>query len=168
VIELKPFDSVHLDVAFKWRNDERIWGWCRQNDLISWAEHLAWYQSMVCDDSIKMYAIVCAQQLKPVGVCGLTSIDRINRRAEFSLYIGPENQGQGYAQAALKALISKGFHNHGLNCIWGETFAGNPAAVMFENIGFKKEGTRRQFYFRDGRFIDAHLYSILASEWEKS
>jgi RimJ/RimL family protein N-acetyltransferase len=111
-----------------------------------------------------MYGVMRQGDL--VGVCGLTSIDLINQRAEFSLYIGPEYQGLGYGKAALLTLITHGFRVLNLNCIWGETFNKNPAAEMFEELGFKKEGTRRDFYFRDGRFINAHLYSLLRSEWK--
>jgi RimJ/RimL family protein N-acetyltransferase len=99
-----------------------------------------------------------------VGVCGLTNMDLINRRAEFSLYVADPGQGKGYGEAALRALIAKGFNTYGLNCIWGEVFEGNPAIAMFERVGFKPEGRRREFYFREGRFIDAILISLLRSE----
>lgn len=100
-----------------------------------------------------------------VGVCGLTSIDWINRRAEFSLYLGPEHQGQGLGEAALRALCAHGFNVLNLNCIWGEAFDGNPAIKMFERVGFKEEGRRRQFYYREGKYIDAVLFSLLRSEY---
>ena len=174
--KIDPEDSPTLR---RWRNDHRIWKWCRQNDLRSAQEHDRWFKKQAEDSSIKMYAIFIpfrepANYLSEehrdyiVGVCGLTSIDPTNRTAEFSLYISPDYQHRGLAKAALKTLITHGFMNLGLNCIWGETFEGNKAAHLFEKIGFKKEGTRRSLYFREGKFIDAHLYSILASEWKCS
>lgn len=96
-----------------------------------------------------------------VGVCGLTSIDWINRRAEFSLYIGPEHHGCGLGEAALRALVRHGFERLNLHSIWGEAFDTNPAMKMFERVGFKHEGVRKHFYFRSGRYVDAHLFSIL-------
>jgi RimJ/RimL family protein N-acetyltransferase len=99
-----------------------------------------------------------------VGVCGLTSIDHINSRAEFSLYISPSEHGKGHGKAALRTLVDHAFNDLNLNCVWGETFAGNPAAKMFESVGFKKEGERRAFYYRDGEYITASLYSMLRGE----
>jgi ribosomal-protein-alanine N-acetyltransferase len=99
-------------------------------------------------------------ELACLGVCGLTSMDLINRRAEFSLYIGPEFQGQGFGKNALKTLLAHGFRNYGLNRIWGESFEGNPAIAMFESLGFEPEGIRKEFYFKGGKFIDAYLFSI--------
>jgi RimJ/RimL family protein N-acetyltransferase len=111
-----------------------------------------------------MYAVTAQGGI--VGVAGLTSIDRLARRAEFSLYIGPEHHGEGYGRKALIALFTKGFRDLGLNLIWGESFDGNPAIRLFESLGMIREGTRRDFYFKDGRFIDAHLFSIRSTEWK--
>ena len=100
-----------------------------------------------------------------LGVCGLTSIDLINRRAEFSLYIEPRQHGNSYGKKALKTLCKFGFEDLGLNSIWGESFEGNHAASIFESLGFKHEGLRRAFYFKKGKFIGANLYSLLKSEF---
>jgi len=110
-----------------------------------------------------MYGIRDGNNL--VGVCGLTSIDWVNRRAEFSLYIASEYQGNGYGEAALRLLVEHGFNVLNLNSIWGEAFDGNPAINMFKKVGFIEEGRRRQFYFREGKYIDAILFSLMRSEY---
>lgn len=148
---------------FKWRNHREVYSWCRQNDVLHWDKHRAWLESQASDPSVSMY-VIQNDDGHAVGVCGLTSIDMVNRRAEFSLYIGPEHQGSGYGEAALRALVRKGFMDYGLNGIWGEAFDGNPAVKMFARVGFKEEGRRRQFYFREGKFIDAVLFSLMRSE----
>lgn len=171
-LSLAPLDSSDMYYVRSWRNDYRIWKWCRQNDFISDADQMRWFEAQAKDPTIKMYKIVIAftkegkDEILPVGVCGLTSIDQTNRRAEFSLYIAPAFQGKDFGQKALECLLTHGFKNLGLNVIWGEVFDGNPALKLFESIGFKHEGIRRDFYFRDGKFIDAHLISIKACEWK--
>jgi ribosomal-protein-alanine N-acetyltransferase len=120
-----------------------------------------------------MYKIIVAfhangeSKLVNVGVCGLTSIDYLNRRAEFSLYIAPAYQGNRLGEKALACLLTHGFKNLGMHTIYGETFDGNPAIKIFESMGFYREGTRRDFYFRDGGFIDAHIYSLKEGEWKQ-
>lgn len=165
---LQPLDSKDIGLARSWRNDWRVWQWCRQPDFISDTEQVQWFNRQAADPTIRMYKIVAERdeaKPAPVGVCGLTSISHLHRTSEFSLYVAPEAQGRGLGTNALKLLLAHGFNNLGLNVIWGETFAGNPAARIFEKLGFVKEGTRRQLYWKDGRQIDAHLYSILAEEW---
>lgn len=151
------------DNFFVWRNDPRIWTWCRQNAPLALSQHQAYWYSVEASQTEKLFAIKAQDQT--VGCAGLTSIDLVNSRAEFSLYIGPSFQRRGHAKTALKTLLNYGFGFLGLNSIWGETFKGNPALRMFLDIGFIKEGTRKQFYLRNGQFIDAHLVSILRENW---
>ncbi len=150
--------------TIKWRNNYKIWKWCRQNDELIYDNHLEWFDKIRKDPTIKMYSILDLDETY-VGVCGLTDIDRVNQRAEFSLYIAPDFQRSGYATSALRTLLSHGFMNQNLNVIWGETFEGNPAYDLFLKIGMKHEGTRRQFYFKEGKHIDAHLISMTRSEF---
>ena len=161
--DLIPLDSDCKDTIRRWRNDPAIYKWCRQKTVISDLEHEQWFDTQSKDHKIQMFGINHGASL--VGVCGFTDIDNFNRRAEFSLYIAPSFHGRGYGETALKTLIAHGFMDLGFNCIWGETFDGNRAAATFEKVGMKKEGTRREFYFKNGRMIDCHLYSILRSEW---
>lgn len=165
-MHLRPLDEDNLGHYFSWRNDPRIYKWCRQNEPISWEHHLAWFEKQGKDPTVKMYEIFHKTDSFDglSGVCGLTSVDFVNRSAEFSLYVCPNLWGQGYGRQALMLLCKKGFNTFGLNHIFGESFEGNPAIKMFESLGFKKEGTRRQFYFRDGKYIDAHIYSLLRSQ----
>jgi len=120
---------------------------------------------------VKMFLIMAPvgeiDHVEAVGVCGLTNIDQVNQSAEFSLYIDPAMHRKGYGKAALTTLLKVGFEHLNLNHIWGETFDGNPAMGMFASLGMKKEGTRRQFYYRDGKHIDCHLVSILRDEWRQ-
>lgn len=173
-LHLVALDTVDMELVRSWRNDYRIWQWCRQNDLISDAEQEMWYRKQSTDPTVRMYKILLSisdggntRKDIPVGVCGFTSICRINRRAEFSLYIAPQHQRKGLGEKALGCLLVHGFKNLGLNLIWGEVFKGNPALSMFEAVGFQHEGIRRDFYFREGKFIDAALISIKAEEWNR-
>lgn len=166
-VKLSPILKEYSPQLFSWRNDENIFKWCRQVDLLTEVGHEKWMQSHQLDKSIKMYAIL-NERSDLIGVCGLTDIDLINQRAEFSLYIGPEFQRKGYAKEALELLIETGFSRYPLKTIWGETFDKNPAYDMFLKIGFKLEGTRRNFYFKDGHHINAHLVSITREEFNAS
>ena len=125
---------------------------------------MKWLANIEVDKSIKMFGIYKEGE-QAVGVCGLTSINHINRTAEFSLYIAPEHQQQGYGKEALETLLAHGFWAFNLNRIWGETFDENPAAEMFINLGMLPEGVLRESYYRDGKYIDSTIYSILAKEF---
>jgi diamine N-acetyltransferase len=135
--------------------------------LIDANQQAAWLERISKDPSIKMFGVLLTNDEKavPVGVCGLTSIDRINQSAEFSLYIAPQFQHRGIGRGALHALLSHGFMDQNLNRIWGEVFGENPALKMFKSLGMQVEGVMRSAYFRAGKFTDATRVSILRSEW---
>lgn len=155
---LRPIDEGDLELLRSWRNDTRINRWCRQSLPISSIDQHNWYVAYHKDNSIKMFAIEHDGML--IGCSGLTSIDLVNRRAEFSLYVEPKQQGKGLAREALIELLKIGFNCLGLNRIYGEVFQGNSAIELFKRVGFELEGTRKQFYFKHGVFIDAHIISI--------
>lgn len=162
-VKLDTLNPENLDQYRTWRNHPAIRDWCGQWDLITPAGQVRWFERVDSDPCARMYEIIFNGST--VGICGLSSIDLIARRAEFSIYIAPEFQGARLGEKALRTLVEHGFLNLGLYSIWGETFEGNHAAKIFEKVGFQKEGTRRACYFKHGRFLDAHLYSILADEW---
>lgn len=181
--------ALSADIPFKareWRNDKRIRQWCRQYSLIDDRSQHLWEAKITTDPTIKMFGVELVTESRPehykvsntvplvmrveashsyIGVCGLTSINRVNQSAEFSLYIAPWAQGKGYGKEALSLLLEHGFKDHNLNRIWGEVFDGNPARLMFEELGMKHEGTLRQSYFRVGKFIDSHIVGILRGEF---
>lgn len=165
-VKLEDIQRSDLPLLRNWRNKREIWRWCRQHDLIRESDHEAWFDGISRDKSIRMYLVIGDGDT--IGVAGLTSIDHVNSRAEFSLYIAPEFQRTGYGKMALQTLLSHGFYNLNLNLIWGESFESNPAGKMFLSLGFTCEGFRRQFYFRDGEYINAAMFSITRNEWTKT
>ncbi len=167
-VSLGSMDYRDIELARSTRNQYDVYQYCRQQDLISESQQRDWFCRQGNDPSVQMYRISIGDDHNFAGVCGLTNIDRIHRRAEFSLYLTLHSQGLGFGQAALMTLLSHGFSTFGLQCIWGECFEGNLASNLFKKIGMVFEGTRRDFYWKGGKFIDAHLYSMLFSEWENN
>jgi len=151
------------------RNRAGIRDWCRQVGLIDDLQQMNWNKKISEDPKIRMYLIRHKDKdngLVCVGVCGFTDIDHLNQRAEFSCYIFTNEQGNGYATKALQTLFKHGFDDLNLNMIWGETFDGNPAVDLFtKKLGMFLEGTRRNFYYKKGKFLDAHLLSISREEF---
>lgn len=160
-------DEIDATVAQNNRNQRQIFKWCRQYTLVSPQQQNAWMNKIETDKSIKMYSIRGGSQPldKQLGVCGFTSIDKHNQSAEFSLYINTENQSLGFGKDALYTLLRHGFEDHNFNRIWGEVFDGNPALQKFLKIGMKVEGIQRETYFREGKFIDSVIVSMLRKEW---
>lgn len=162
-VSLGPIFEADLPQMLQWRNHPSIMRWNRQSDYLTEARHREWFDNLDYNTT-RMYAV--RKTTGPlVGIAGLTSIDWAIARAEFSLYIGTEYQRMGFGKAALELLLDHGFVTLGLHMIWGESFTGNPAQKIFDAVGMKRDGVRRDFYRKNGEYVDAHLFSILRREW---
>lgn len=164
-MKLERLKRSNLEKYLSWRNHDSVRLWCRQPDMISFEHHERWFNWQDTDPNTVMYEIVVDN--KPVGVCGLTSIDWINRRAELSLYIAPECQIEIQGKKAYILLLKKAFDTYNLHSVWGEVFEGNPCLATVSVIGFKYEGKRNDFYFRGGAYISAYLFGITRADFKK-
>jgi RimJ/RimL family protein N-acetyltransferase len=166
-------DELDYGDMFKERNEYGNYRFFRQNAPLHWEKHHEWCHAQCTDESVSMFRVHIFSGMKDnmpysarIGTVGLTSIDYVNRRAEFSIVLASEYKGAGFGRDALLSLLGHGFLDLGMNVIWGEVFETNPALDKFLSLGFKLEGKRRDFYYRDGRHIDACLISITRDEFD--
>lgn len=160
---LGPLLREHMPQCFKWRNNPEMFRWFRQPTFVNEIMQDNWFDKQATDPRIQMFAYY--EKNIFVGVSGFTSIDMLNRSAELSFYIGPEYHGYGFSNRGFTELITHGFKNFGFHSLWAECFDENVVNHVLMKLGMKLDGTRRQAYFKDGRFIDAHILTILENEW---
>lgn len=104
---------------------------------------------------------------KLIGEAVLNHVDRTNESASFRIAIwDPEERGRGFGTEAAKLLVDFGFRSLRLNRIELEVYAFNPQARrVYEKVGFKHEGTKRQALIWQDEKVDAHIMSILRDEY---
>lgn len=102
-----------------------------------------------------------------IGEVVLNHVDAANESASFRIAIWePQDRGRGYGTEATRLLVDFGFCSIGLNRIELEVYAFNPQARRaYEKVGFKAEGTKREALIWEGEKVDAHIMSILRSEY---
>ena len=114
------------------------------------------------------FAIELKKPQRLLGICGLFGVRKINRKAELMITIyNPDDRGKGYGTEALQLLLNYGFNQLNLHRIVLFTHEINTRAQrVYEQIGFKPGGRRRQASFFEGAYHDILLYDMLASEFE--
>jgi RimJ/RimL family protein N-acetyltransferase len=86
----------------------------------------------------------------------------------FRILLGPQGRDRGIGSEATRLLIDHAFTATALHRIDLEVYAFNPRARRaYEKAGFVVEGTRRDAFKFDGRYIDAVGMSILRPEWAR-
>jgi len=101
-----------------------------------------------------------------IGGCGFFKLDSRNRCAEFGIMIGDKSRwNQGYGTEAVRLLVQHGFNTLNLNRIYLRVLENNPRAIRaYEKAGFTHEGRQRQAEYKDGRYLDLLVMSIVKDE----
>lgn len=123
-----------------------------------------WYSRVRTDE--RRVDLVLQADGDPVGMSGLTDIDRVNSHAELYALVDPGCKRMGYGYRLVQETCKLGFEELGLHRILLWMFSTNEAAKsLYFKAGFTLEGTLRQHAYRDGEFVDRHIMGILRSEW---
>ena len=103
---------------------------------------------------------------RAIGVAGYDDIVKDNQVATLFIGIGEKDfQGKGYGKTALEELLNYGFNTLNLYRIQLNVISFNtPAIKLYEKLGFKKEGTMREFVLRDGKRYDLLMYAKLKGD----
>ena len=125
-----------------------------------------WYATRASADERLDLAVVDKACGAVVGEVVLNSYDENALSANFRTLIGPQGRGRGLGTEAARLILGYGFEVIGLHRIGLDVFAFNPRAQrVYENVGFRVEGRKRDAFRFDGEPIDEIWMAILAPEW---
>jgi len=101
-----------------------------------------------------------------IGTVGTHKVDWLNRKVEIGYWIAVKFQGKGIITDACRALIDYSFDELELNRVEIHCAEGNlKSCAIPKRLGFEFEGIRREGQFLDGRYLDIHVYAMLARHW---
>jgi diamine N-acetyltransferase len=171
-VRLRAIERDDIPRFVEWLNDPQvIAGLLITIPLSSWDE-THWFENLANQPAEERP--LALEALQPdgswvhIGNAGLHQIDRTNRSAEFGIFIGDKAfWNKGYGSAATRLTLKHGFETLNLNRIFLYVMETNPRAIRaYEKVGFVHEGRLRQSTYRNGRYVDLLLMSVLRSEWE--
>jgi len=157
----------HLKNCLIWANDEKIIEFLTIGFFpLSELTERKWLERKLSDTDITL-AIETKNGIH-IGNIGLHNIDWKNRKAELGIMIGNRNYwGKGIASEAEALMIAHGF-NIGMNKITIKALSeniGSTKAALKNKLFF--EGCQRNDVYKNGKFYDVNIYSILRSEWDE-
>jgi RimJ/RimL family protein N-acetyltransferase len=102
----------------------------------------------------------------PIGQVFLGSASAEDRSAELGISIGDKSRWDGgYGTDAMRTVCRFGFDMMHLHRIELGVYADNERAVhVYERIGFRTEGRRREMYFKEGVYHDTLIMGLLEGE----
>jgi RimJ/RimL family protein N-acetyltransferase len=102
-----------------------------------------------------------------LGAVALFGFVEGSGRAETGYIVARPMWGNGFAQEAMRALLTYAFTSLRLRRVEADIDPRNaPSARLLDRLGFVREGYLRERWVVDGEVSDTALYGILASAWK--
>ncbi len=170
---LRRFTAEDAPAAFaNWTSDDKV------TEYLSWPTHgsLAVTEWVLADwigryeqRDFYQWAIVPKGLGQPIGTISVVDSDDKTQRVEIGYCIGHKWWRKGYTSEAFSAMIPFLFERVGVNRIEGQHHPENVnSGKVMEKCGLVYEGTLRQSRWCNKGIVDACVYGILASDYEKS
>ncbi len=124
------------------------------------------YITSYSQDSYYRWAIIEKSTQICIGQIAFFLVDSKNHFGEIEYCIGSQFQRKGYASEAVKAILKYGFEKINFHKIQVCHKENNIASQgVIRKAGFKYEGTLRDYFYMDGKYVSRLYYSLLKSEW---
>jgi RimJ/RimL family protein N-acetyltransferase len=170
-MRLRATEPTDIPNLVRWMNDPEV----IENLLIytplSNIDEQNWYEHMSkSPKEEQVYTIEILEDDKwiPIGSTGFHLLDWKNRSADISISIGEKKYwNRGYGRDTMRLMLRHAFNDLNLNRVSLTVFETNERAKKaYLAAGFVEEGRMRQDVFKNGRYIDTFIMSVLRSEWQ--
>ncbi|MBN1810892.1 MAG: GNAT family N-acetyltransferase [Anaerolineae bacterium] len=164
-VRLRPIERDDLPRFVEWFSDPEV-----RRHLAVWlpfslAQEERWFEKHLEQLERQKLVLLAIETDEGVhiGNIGLHQIDWKNRHAELGIAIGEKTYwDQGYGTDAICTMLKFAFREMNMHRVQLRVDEDNARAIRcYEKAGFKKEGTLRDVVFREGKYIDQHVMSIL-------
>lgn len=163
-IALRQVIKKDLKIIRDWRNVDEIKHFSGQFTLLNMKDQEKWFAEINKTNSKRIMFMIMYKKI-PIGVCGLIHYDAKNKCADVAIIIGETKmQGKRFGTKSLQILIDYGFKKLRLHRIGAEIFEYNTRSLrLFKSLNFKHEATLREVLWRDGRWWNVHIYSLMGT-----
>ncbi len=126
-----------------------------------------WFESQIEMKDTYNFSIEDIETGLYIGGCGINKIDWKNSIATVGIYIGDKDfRGKGYGTEAMGLFIDFIFNQMNINRVQLFVFSFNERAIRsYKKIGFVEEGRLKQSIFRNGKYHDELIMSILREDY---
>jgi RimJ/RimL family protein N-acetyltransferase len=167
-VKLLPLDRPELV--------ELVAGWLGEHNNYQWLDFgggrpptPALVKVMSQRDTNVLRVFTADDDATPIGVVGLSDVDRYHKTATIWAVVGDKAQARrGHSTRALSKMLTLGFCELGLGAIQSWSVEHNVAGIeVTKRLKFRYIGRQRQCHYIDGRAYDRLSFDLLASEHEE-
>jgi RimJ/RimL family protein N-acetyltransferase len=167
LIRLRAREPEDEPFFHRWINDPDVTEYLSARYPLSHAFERKWVQD---NDTPSFgnagFAVETLAESKLIGTVGLHEVSAENRTAILGIAIGDKTRWDGgYGTDTMRTICRFGFQMMNLHRIELDVYAENlRARRVYEKVGFKLEGCRRQAIYKFGRYFDVMVMGLLEGE----
>lgn len=170
-LRLRPIQRSDLPFFVEWLSDPEVRQFITVNIPLSLEEEEQWYEQMLKQPKPERpFAIEVREEdgWRLIGNITLFGLNWVNRSAEIGILIGDKRfWNRGYGREAMLLMVQHAFETLNLNRVYLRVDVENIRGIKsYERVGFVKEGVLRQANYRNGKYSDMVVMSVLRSEWQ--
>jgi len=110
-----------------------------------------------------------SEKYDKIGLICLTDIDFINRSISVGGHILEDFSSKGHGKKMYEIIFQICFNIWNMNRVWLIVLKKNQKAInLYQKMSFIVEGVMRQAIFKDGKYEDYFLMSILQEDYNNS
>lgn len=168
-VYLRGFENDDEDFLVQLRRNANLFRYTCGNTYFLTSDHSKklLHDNLNTNQKSLYLMIVLSDNDTPIGYLSLNDIDHTNKKAQWSgIVIDPQFSGKGYASMAAKLMVKYVFDELNINRVYGYWLEENIASLkMSEKVGFKKEGLLREHVFKEGKYHNVFICSMLKTEY---
>lgn len=165
---LRSIEKQDIPLLHKWANDPQTQDIMGGINFPSSLEfHNKWFDNLLNQPLNQRFAIE-NEEGKLIGLSHINQIDWRNNHAWHGIVLGPSNsRGKGYGFDAVMATMRYAFDELHLERLDGAMIEYNITSINFycNKLGWKKEGIRKNYYYRKGKYWDKIDVGILKEDY---
>ena len=168
---LREIERKDIPKINEWRNDEELISLLgAPYRYINSDVDYKWYENYMANrHNTVRCVIVNKKNDNIIGLISLLNIDNTNRNCTIGIMIGEkENRSKGGGTFAMDKMIEHAFCNLNMERVELTVLSDNQKAInLYEKVGFKCEGIKRNCVYKEGTYKNMKIMSILKEEYEK-
>lgn len=165
-ISMRPVESQDLEKIRNLRNEQSTWQYLSDASLISESMQHQWFENLKLTLDERYYTVEQKTFGQFIGVIRTDQIDLRNRSIRVGCDIIPKERGKGFGTMTFEMLLKFLFIYHSYHRLWLCVLENNEVAKkLYKNVGFKEEGRLRAAIWREGKWMDYIVMSILEEEY---
>lgn len=166
LIEFIDASNVHLELIYRWRNQEFIRKVMYNSDPLKWNNHVKWFNSFLQNE--QKYLKILYYGGVPYGLANFQVTDVNANVGTWGFYIGDERAPKGMGTILAYKMLEYLFEKLNIRKVCAEVIDYNEISLHFhKKIGFVQEGILRKHILKNGNYCDVYIFSIFKEEWLK-